>query len=281
MNKIIQSEDTKHLTEADIIRIAEIEQDGWAHGIWEYRKCNSCWHIHSKQDIHGNLDRKTYTHTVKQIQKLLGNPRILCQLCSSETSEIFWEDYIEDIINRYKNYTSFLTTFRDDSGEIQGFLDGYISDFDTIYQNEFQNYYADIGKEKIINLIEKTLWRKIPEELFMTSSLCLHEKYKNIHIVYNLMKSFYKTIEETQWSILWIYESNIGTNIHAIHEVTWGQTIWLRDVRKRNVNKDYNSDISIHEDIWKAGRINLEKNLKTFLTINKGRMRKIIEMGTK
>ncbi len=284
MKKIIQSEDTDNICESDIIRIWEIEQDWWAHGIWEYRKCNDCWHIHSKQDIHGSLPVELYTHTVKEIQKILGNLHIPCQLCSGDTSEIFWEEYIQDIMNRYKNYTSFLTTFRDETGEIQWFLDGYISDFDTIYENEFQSYYGNIWKPTVRKLTEKLLWRSLPDKMLTNSAMCISQQYRSLFVTYDLMKNFYTDLHEKEWNILGIYEASIWSNTHAIYHALGGRSIWIStdpafsDVIK-DTNTDYKSDIGLREDIWAACKDGLGLSLKSFYKQHKGTIKEIIEMG--
>lgn len=278
----IQTEDTLRLSEKDIIKIWEIEQDGWAHGLWEYRKCNDCWHVHSKQDIHGNLSRDEYTNTVKQIERLLGYPDILCQICTWNTSEIFWEEYIESIRDRYKNYTSYISTFRDDSWEIQWFLDGYISSFSNIYEKEFSAYYNEIWETAIREHIERLLERNITQELLTTNALCLHEKHKSMYIIYNLIKTFYRCIEMEQPNMIWIYESMLWTNTHAIYEALWWKPIWIKDIKTRdNVIwwKDYKSDIFIHENIWETVSNNIESDLKNFLRINSRWIRKIIKIA--
>jgi len=284
MQRIIKSEDTKNLLRSDIVRIAEIEQDGWAHGIWEYRKCNDCWHIHSKQDIYNYLPRETYTHTVKHIQALLWNPHIPCKICNGDTSEIYGQQYIESVQARYREYTSFLTTFRDHSGEIQWFLDGYISDFDTIYKNEFKSYYDGIGKEVVRKWVEKQLWQDIPEKMLVNSAMCISEKYKSMYITYDLMKTFYTDLLQSEWDILWIYEASIWSNTHAIYHALWGRSIWIwwnpnfsNNIKWTNTN--CKSDIGIRRDIARACRDWLQSDLKLFIKEHKSTIKKIIEMG--
>lgn len=282
--KIIKSEDPKEVSETDIRRIAEIEQDWWAHGIWEYRKCNDCQHIHSKQDIHAELSRDLYTNTVKEIERLLGNPEIFCQICGWETTEIFWSEYIESIRNRYKNYTSFLTTFRDESWYIQWFLDGYIADFDTIYENEFKEYYQKIWKDIILRFVERQLWKSIPDRMLTNSAMCISEKYKSLYTTYDLMKNFYTNLYEQEWEIFWIYEASIWSNTHAIYHSLWWRSIWISDhpalgTAKENINQDHKSDIGICENIAEVCMNGLEGSLKSFLRKHKVTIKEIIEMG--
>lgn len=284
MKRIIKSEDTKSIKESDIVRIAEIEQDGWAHGIWEYRKCDDCWHIHSKQDIYGALPRETYTHTVKKIQEWLWNPEVCCQICTWNTTEMYGEAYIESVQDRYKKYTSFITTFRDETGDIQGFLDGYISDFDTIYENEFSGYYDSIGKSKVRTLTEQALWEELPTRILTNSAMCISEKYKSLFITYDLMKNFYTDLYERQWNILWIYEASIWSNTHAIYHALWWRWIGIGWNPKYTnkikwTNSNYNSDIGIRKDIARACRDWLQESLKLFLRHHNVTIREIIEMG--
>lgn len=284
MQRIIRSEDTGSVIESDIVRIAEIEQDGWAHGIWEYRKCDDCWHIHSKQDIHGNLDRTIYTHTVKQIQTLLWNPEISCQLCNGKTSEIYGKQYIESVQERYKKYTSFLTTFRDESGEIQGFLDGYISDFDTIYENEFSVYYDKIGKERVRKMVQNALAEEMPERMLTNSAMCISEKYRSLFITYDLMKNFYTDLHKREWNILWIYEASLWSNTHAIYHALWWRGVWIWGNPEFNntieeTNSHYKSDIGVRKNIAEACKNWLQWSLKLFLKEHKAAIRKIVEMG--
>jgi len=284
MQKIITNENTKYISDIDILRIAEIEQDWWAHGIWEYRKCNNCWHMHSKQDIHKDLPRDMYTHTVKEIENLLHNPEILCQVCNWETSEVYGEEYIGSIRERYKRDTSFLTTFRDESWEIQWFLDGYMADFDTIYENEFKFYYDRVGKDKIIQAVEEKIGKSIPPQMLTNSAMCISEKHKSLYTTYDLMKAFYTDLYHKKWNVLWIYEASIWSNTHAIYHSLWWRWIWIWDNPEfesfiEGTNKNYKSDIGICENIWKICMDWLSVPLRIFLKEHKATIKKIIEMG--
>ena len=279
----IQVESTRDINEEDLTSIAAIEQDAWAHGLWEYLKCNDCSHIHSKQDIYQDLPKDMYKNTVKDIRSQLWSQTIPCQKCNGKTSEIYWEEYIECIRERYNQSVTFLTTFRGNNWEIHWFVDWYVSDFSTIYRQEFQWYYDGIGLDRIIRRIEKLLWKELPDNILACSAWCLKQTHQSLYTTYNLMKVFYRSIYESQWHILGIYESVIWTNTHAIYHITWAQRSWiinlLNNKQQDKTHSKYESDILIHPDAAYSSTKGLEPDLKNFLRKHSCTIREIIEMG--
>ena len=278
----IENVDSKSISESDLNKIHEIEQDMWAKWIWEYVKCNCCSIIYSKKDIFGHFSKDIYIETVWKIEQILALDSIKCKKCNSDTISIWWTDYIYDIQERYNEKESFLTAFRDENWEIRWFSDWYINDFETIYKREFEYYYSNIWKEKIKKMINNIIWWELPDKLLMHSTVWVDLKNSNLNIFLIILKTFYNYLEyKWYWNILWIYESSIWTTIHSIYHVSWAKRLWItsNNLLKNkisNINNKSTSDIFIHNDIINSYVKKLELPFKVFLKNNSLKMREVL-----
>jgi len=272
-------EDPKWLSQIDLKKIYEIEQDMWAEWIWEYVKCECCSIIYSKKDIFGHLSNDIYLKTVWQIEKILDLDNIKCKKCDSNTVFLWWKNYINDIKERYNDKNAFLITLRDTNWKIKGFSDAYISDFHTIYKREFEYYYSDIWEEKIQKIIESTIWYELPETLLMHSTVWIEAEISNLNMFLVILQNFYEYLQCLwYWDILWIYESSIGTTIHSIYHASWAERLWI-DINKdykNNVNNEYISDIFIHNNIINSYITKLDIWIKGFIKLNSLKMKEVL-----
>lgn len=237
----------KNISEIDLIKITEIEQDMWARndGIGEYVKCSSCNNIDSKEDIYWKLSNDIKILTVWKIENILEKNRIECSECGSDSKPIYQRDeYMEEIRNRYNNSDSYISIFRDSWWEIRWFADWYIDSFDTIYTREFEHYYKEIWIDWIKKSIESIINTNTPKELLVWTAVWIEEKYKNFNILYLLIKNFFDGIGAYREGIMWIAESRIWTNTHWIYHSMWAKRLNLSNYTNNNSN--FNSDIFIH-----------------------------------
>lgn len=232
----------------DIIKIYEIEQDMWAHILWEFVKCNNCNKIFSKKDIFWWLDKSLYINNVSSIISSLGIKNINCVFCNWVTKYIYDYDYIYEIINRHKNDSILVLYKNDDSNLLTWFCDGYYWYFDEIYINEFKKYYSNI---EIYWFIKNKLGNIINKKIFVLSAIGLEAKFKSLDIVYRLLLYFLRV--PSFYNIPIIFESRIGTKMHEIYMFTWAERLWISTNNKfinmiENSNKDYISDIFIYKN---------------------------------
>ncbi|MDD4152017.1 MAG: hypothetical protein PHR68_05360, partial [Candidatus Gracilibacteria bacterium] len=115
-SNIIESVNPKTLSKKDLEKIVEIEQDMWARedGLGEYIKCECCNKIYSKEDVFGHLSKEIKIQTIKKIEEIIDFD-IVCPDCKGQVKSIYdREEYIESVLDRYKNtIESFLTVYRD------------------------------------------------------------------------------------------------------------------------------------------------------------------------
>ncbi|USN58370.1 MAG: hypothetical protein H6767_09010 [Candidatus Peribacteria bacterium] len=77
--------------------------------------CSSCETIYSKQDIYGESDKNLLSHTVAEIERILGIGEISCPCCYEQTNHIYdREKYMPEIVSRYRDTEAFLAVFRDE-----------------------------------------------------------------------------------------------------------------------------------------------------------------------
>lgn len=275
MNKqgVIEAVDSKEISESDLLKIHEIEQDMWAWWIWEYVKCEDCLKIFWKEDIYWNYDKELRSKTVLQIERILWIELIDCPCCSWKTNKLWGLDYIDEIRERYKEELSYLTLYRDNSWEIRWFADWYISSFEKIYKREFSGYYNLIWIDEIRRIIEKELWNIIPKELFVWSSIWIEENYRSFFVLFNMIRELFYSIDDSKNNILWIAESELWTNTHSIFQTVWAKWIWMNGDKYKNQlwnkNSKGESDIFIHmnsvEDYKREFSVSIREFLKKHL----------------
>lgn len=268
---IIESVNPKELTNNDLIQIAEVEKDMWAYGIWEYVRCNNCWEIHSKNDIYGHLEHKIKIESVSKIEDILGMDTIKCTKCDWNTDFVYdIDNNLNDIKERYFKSDSYLSIAKNNDSKIVWFCDGYIDNIETIYDRFFDFYYPDLWLEWLKSALKKELDKNIPNELLVWTAVWTEEKYKSFYLFYNLMKSFFYSIEKLD--ILWISDSVIWTNTEWVYSALWAKRLFLNEYNTAN----YNTDIFIHEEVvWKYQN-ELKWDVKDFLKKYWKQMRWII-----
>ncbi len=274
-----QSENPKCISEDDLLKIYEIEQDMWAEWIWEYLKCNTCWEIYSKKDIYGNLKADLYIETVSELEKQTLFNEFECKCCWNETIHIWWKEYLNWIKDRYNDNEVFLTTIRNNVWEIVGFTDAYINDIDTIYFREFERYYYTLWLDEIKNKIWLILNWEVPNKILMHSTTWIENKYANLAMFLRILCEFYRYLQ-SQWynEILWIYEACIWSTAHSLYHVAGAKRIWLtiNNVKLENTYKGSVSDIFVHENIVPLIIKNFSLPVKNFMKMNSSKMKEVL-----
>lgn len=252
----VQTLNTNFISKVDLTRIFEIEKDMWAREdwLWEYIKCNNCNFVASKEDIYWNLSSEIKNETVSHIEKILCNDTIFCPKCdSSNTDFLFWDNYIDEILDRFKNSESYLSVFRDNNWIIRWFVDWYIDRFSKIYKREFQKYYEHIWEDNIVELIEETIKKPLPNELFYCSAIWIETKYKNFKVIIKLLQDFFASIKDNWRNIIGVSELKIGSSIHRLNSLFWAKKIWINNIDSWvNISnhKDWvDSDIFVNEQL--------------------------------
>lgn len=272
MNEIfVESVDTSKLWENDIIQIAEVEKDMWAYWIGEYVKCNNCWNSSSKNDIYWYLENELKIESVTKIENILWYDSIKCDTCNNDTEFVY--DINSNIINikeRYFKSESYLSLARNSNWNIVWFCDGYIDSLEVIYNRFFDYYYPKLWYDWLKSVLEKELNTNIPDEFLVWTSIWTLEKYKSFFIFYELMKSFFYSIDKLD--ILWISDSVIWTNTQWVYTSLWAKRLWLNNF---NIAK-YDTDIFIHENAVQKYQAELNWNVKNFLKKYWKQMRWII-----
>lgn len=271
----IETINPRNITETDLEKIVEIEQDMWARKDWigEYVKCECCNKIYSKDDIFWHLTKDIKIQTIKKIEEII-DFEIVCPDCKWEVKSIYnRNEYIESIRARYNNtIESFLTVYRDETWEIRWFMDWYIDNFNKIYDRELSIYYNDIWSDNIKKAIEQKLnINKIPDYILSCSSLWIENKYANFLLVLKLMQSFFYSIDEKWRNILWITELEIGSYLYNLHTLLWTIQLWIKNnysnINNKNINS--NSDIFVHPKLIQDYKKALWIPLKKFISMHK------------
>ncbi len=271
-NIYIESCDTNNLSIKDITEIAEVEKDMWSYWIGEYVRCKNCWNIHSKNDIYWHLEYEIKIESVTKIENILSLDSIRCVDCNDETEFVYdINTNIETIKERYNESESYLSLARSNEGKIIWFCDGYIDNLETIYDRFFDFYYPKLWLNWLEKILNKELNNVIPNELLVWTAVWTEEKYKSFYVFYNLMKSFFYSIDNLK--ILWISDSVIWTNTEGVYSALWAKRLGVTNFNIAN----YNTDIFIHENVVSDYQMELKWDVKTFLKKYWKQMRWIIQ----
>lgn len=262
----------------DIDDIYELEKDMWSRWLWEYVVCRNCDAIHGKHDIYTEIDAKTRTMTISELEEYFWVTDISCPCCGSRTDFIFGESYKDDIEKRYSDRKSIILVYRDVVWKIRWIFDGYISEYDDIYNKEFLWYYGEELRFEIQKKVEQKLWYK-SDTLFCSSSLWTDQRHQNLQTVFTLMRMFYQRVSDIYEGVDGIYQSVLGTNMHAMYEVTWAESLWFGwvSISRWKAHKNFSSDMFIHRNIGRKSESLLWDTLKSFLYTNKSAIKKIVE----
>lgn len=246
MAQRIESINTQEISNDQIHRIWEIEQDMWARGIWEYVRCNDCGHIHGKDEMFDHLASDIQQLTVKKIFSLLNIQNLECRKCWWDTKEIYWENYIENIQRRYKWLNSFLSTYQAD-WEIQWFADSYTASYDEIFHEEFETYYDSIWKQAIKDKIDEILWIQNYDWEFITvSSIGLTQTHSNLMVFFKLLSNLFQSIPDKFNKIPGLIEVDDSNCLSFIYKKLWAKKIDLWNLWEiQNKNPDHHSNLYI------------------------------------
>jgi len=246
MKQGIESINTQEISQSQIHRIGEIEQDMWARGIGEYVRCEDCGHIHGKDEMFDHLANDIKQLTVKKILSLLDTQSLDCRKCWGETKEIYWWEYIQSIERRYRWFNSFLSTYQAD-GDIQWFADSYTASYDEIFREEFETYYDSIGKQVIKNKIDEILGIKNYSWEFITvSSIGLTQTHSNLMVFFKLLSSLFQSIPDKFNKIPGLIEVDDSNCLSFIYKKLWAQKVDLWDLwETKNKNPDHHSHLYI------------------------------------
>lgn len=282
-NTRFENIDTKKISEKDLLKIHEIEQDMWAEWIWEYLKCDWCWEIYSKNDIYWTLPWDIYVESVAKLEQISWIDITECKCCWDNVCHIWWKDYINDIQERYSDNESFLTIIRNQVWDIVWFTDAYISDLDTIYRREFEHYYNEIWLDKIKDMIKNILNWEIPREILMHSTTGIESKYSNIGLFLNLIYELYKNIYNIWYiDILGLYEASVWSTAHSLYYSVWAERIWINNwnidsnYKLKNTHKESTSDIFVHKNIVTSAVNNFWLPVKIFMKKNSKKIREVL-----
>jgi len=258
----------KDISASDLIRIHQIEQDAWAHGIEEYLACSNCWLVEWKDKMYWRLPREVQKRTVSKIEELLWSPEVLCKCCGSKMSRTYGTEYMSDIYERYQDDESYLWVLRDSKWVIQGFIDGYVNDFSTIYRREFFWYYRElISQDDLREFIEQKLWCPLPNRILFWTSLAVSERHKSLQNVYKLLQLFFATMNPDVRTLC-ISEARIWTNISKVYSKNWAYPIWISEVIDTSKlswkQKWVENDIFVQENIASAYQQALTMSARDF-----------------
>lgn len=271
------------ISQDDLKSIFELERDMWSReaSLWEYVRCRHCKTIHSKEDVYWKMiERELIIETVSHIERLLWIDMVICPRCNWDTDFLYWKDYEEEIEKRHR-WDSVLAVYREiDSWEVLWFFDWYRGKYAEIFAREFDHYYWEIWEIELKRFIEQSLQIELPEYIFLSSALWLHQKQQSIFITYYLMKAFYEEVLRRFWEIDWIYESVLWTNTHAIYEATWAIPVWIPRSnlfeKVSNTNWWRISDIFVHPNVAEQSVRKMSLPVKSFIKENRKTINSIV-----
>lgn len=274
----IENLNPRFIWRKDLVTITEIEQDMWAREewLWEYARCNECWEIFSKEEIFWHLRKDLRILTVAKIEEALWWEKPNCPICHWKAIPIFDRNqYIDEIRDRYSwSVQSFLTVYRDSKWDIRWFIDWYVDWLDKIYRREFEHYYWKIWADWIKERIKRNLWIDLPNFILLVSAMWMDEWSKNFSILYQLMRSFFNYIYQTRWDMLWMIESTLWSNTHAIYHAIWARRVWIPEIETDNKTRP--SDIFVQENAVSAYVNWLSWNYREFFKQKGAAMKEVL-----
>lgn len=260
--------DTDKLSGSDIIQIAEVEKDMWAHWIWEYVKCNCCWKIHSKDEIFQHLASKIKKESVIELEKIFLWDTINCNECSSWNTKFLYdiEENIENIKERLFNSLSSHIVLVKKDNDLVWIMDWYYDSIENIYKRELEYRYNRIGLNEVKMKIEED--RNINQHMYTFSTFWIIEKYNNLKKSFLLFKKFFETMPKEYLNFQLLVELDVWKIIHLYYNSFWIEQIGFEwNPLLQNRWKDYNSDLFFLNSLLKINS-KLEKSYDNYF-INK------------
>lgn len=247
MNKLglIKSVDVNEISHSELFEMGKIQKDMWAYGLWEYVKCNCCNKIHSKNDIFWHLSSEIRRESVTKLEEIYLWDSINCKKCNWTNIDFIYDvnQNIQTFQDRYKEQ-AFLVLSYDEVWTIVWFCDWYISDFETIFHNDLFLHYQKFNWFEIENNIKEILRLKSLEKMLYFSSLWTYENYISYSYIYELLRSFFKSIPLKQ-QIPWITELDKNNSLYKIYQMMWSISLNLDKSKVINIGNNYDSDICI------------------------------------
>lgn len=270
----VRAVNPKTLSETDFIRLNEVTQDLWAHGIWELVQCNHCQKMHSKQDIFWHLAKDLYDETVQKIMNVLEIDEIACPNCSWDTHFIYPKSHVENIKERLlQSQESFLVVCENEREEIVGYEEWYIDSMDAIFQRELAYHYKDIGIDEIKHRIAHILWYS-PENMFVLSSIGILNKYVSFFTLFDILKHFSIAIPEAYAHLDAITELDKKNNLNMVSEAIGCKSLWIHDdpilkTKITNTGNGYESNLTIVPEAGNRYKHFFSKGPKHFLKLSR------------
>lgn len=246
--------DPHTLNSNDFARLNEVMQDMWADGIREFVQCEDCSKMHSKKDIFGHLDKKSYSMTVRQIMGDFEIDTLSCNDCWWKVRFVFGKDNMDVIRERLtKTRRSFLTVWFNENDEVVGFEDAYVDTLEGIFQREFESHYRSIGLGEIRRRIHSVL-TYMPQEFLVLSNIWLLDQYRSFQNIFRILSQFFRSFPPDSENYVWITEIDEENMLHKISQVFWWVSLWIRQdpqlsSRITNIWKWYKSDLILQESV--------------------------------
>ena len=245
---LIKEIETKWISENQLIEMWKVQKDMWAFWLWEYVKCNCCNKIHSKNDIFWHLSDEIRRESVTKLEEIYLWDSINCKTCNSTNTEFIYDvsTNVEIFRDRYKEQ-AFLVLSYSESWDIVWFCDWYISDFKSIFLKDLSAHYENFSITKIEDKIKNTLSLKELDKMLYFSSLWTYERYLSYWYIYELLRSFFKSIY-LNLQIPWITELDKNNSLYKIYQMMWSNSLWLNKTLISNISINYDSDICVFPD---------------------------------
>ncbi len=241
----IQEVDVNSISNEVLLDISKIQKDMWAYSLWEYIKCKCCNEIHSKNDIFWHLSYEIRKESVSKLEEIYLWDSINCKKCNSTNIDFIYDipKNLEVFRDRYKE-KAFLVLSYSENWDVVWFCDWYISDFNSIFLKDLFYHYKNFDKSEIWNNIKGKLLLNDLEEMLCFSSLWTYEKYINYSYIYELLRSFFKSIKSDK-TIPWITELDKNNSLYKIYQMMWSISLDLDKNKIVNTSNNYYSDICV------------------------------------
>ncbi|MCP4523046.1 MAG: hypothetical protein GY828_02395 [Candidatus Gracilibacteria bacterium] len=234
-NGIIESVDTKHVPEEIYNTINKIRFDCWSYFV-EYAYCNDCKKDFLKGDIFSPLDLNYTKKTVTELELEYADQCGSCPNCQNDL--VFpWKKTTDDIKDKIENTLgSSLVLYRENkNNSIQGFSLGYVETFANIYKREYSSYFNDHLKNILESHLEK--------EYITISATCISQPYKNVGIVFDLLKSVFTSFDEKFKKHPATSEYILKSVTEKIYEIMGGERLNLHQKYPHIYKSEIISDI--------------------------------------
>jgi hypothetical protein len=154
-------------------------------------------------------------------------------------------------------------------------MDWYIDDYNTIYDREFSSHFHMLWNDILKKYIEEKLWSDLPNKLLNWASIWMEEKHKNFYTIFEMIRQFFNSIDDSKNDTLWIAESVIWTNTYKIYNSMWAIQVWIDKYFWVNKNP-YQSDIFIHPWAIVDYKNNFNMSVKEYIKLNRHKFNEML-----